>query len=207
VEYGHSSVRAGFATLLALLLGTGTAGAGDLDFGIVKTLEDLSLPVPDASRPIVCHGFGCAFRTPFVLRPTDRAQIRKFFATSEDAIDERRALAATMAWFDRRVAVEAGTIKARARAGLGSAGDPTQFDCLDRTTNTIGLLLVIAQMGLLRYHEIDTPESRVGIASLPHTTAVMRERGNGQKWAVDAWTHNNGEYPDIMKLEIWKKQS
>jgi hypothetical protein len=186
---------------------TGTAGAVELDFGVAKTLEGLSLPVPQASSPIVCHGFGCAYRTPILLRPVDRAQIRKFFGGAEDAIDERRALAAAMAWFDRRVAVEAGTVRARARAGLGSAGDPSQFDCLDRTTNTIGLLLIISEMGLLRYHEIDTPESRGGIASLPHTTAVLRERDNGQKWAIDAWTHNNGEYPDIMKLEMWKRQS
>jgi hypothetical protein len=179
----------------------------ELDFGIAKTLEGLSLPVPMAARPVICHGFGCAYQTPIALRPADSAQIRKFFASAKDAIDERRALARTMAWYDRRVAGEAGTVKARARAGIGSAGDPSQFDCLDRTTNTIGLLLVISEMGLLRYHEIETPESRGGFASLPHTTAVMRERDNGQKWAVDAWTHNNGEYPDILKLEIWKKQS
>jgi hypothetical protein len=179
----------------------------ELDFGIAKTLEGLSLPVPEAARPVICHGFGCAYQTPIALRPADRAQIRKFFASTKDATDERRALAKTMAWYDRRVGGEAGTVKAKARAGVGSAGDPSQFDCLDRTTNTIGLMLVISEMGLLRYHEIDEPESRGGIASLPHTTAVMRERGNGQKWAVDAWTHNNGEYPDILKLEIWKKQS
>jgi hypothetical protein len=35
----------------------------------------------------------------------------------------------------------------------------------------------------------------------------MRELGSGQKWAVDSWTHNNGEYPDILRLEVWKKQS
>ena len=200
-------MRAGIAVILTLLTCTGTAGAVELDFGIAKTLERLSLPVPDASRPIVCHGFGCAYQTPILLRPNDRAQIKKFFAANEDAIDERRALAATMAWYDRRVAGEAGTVKARARAGLGSAGDPSQFDCLDRTTNTIGLLLVITEMGLLRYHEIDSPESRGGLGALPHTTAVVRERGNGQRWAIDAWTHNNGEYPDIMKLEMWRSQS
>lgn len=178
----------------------------ELDFGIAKTLEYLSLPVPTASRPVVCHGFGCAYQTPIQLRPGDLAQIKRFFAGAEDSVDERRGLAATMAWFERRVAGEAGTAKAKARAGLGSAGDPSQFDCLDKTTNTIGVLLVVAQLGLLRHHEIDTPESRGGLG-LPHTSAVVREKRDGQKWVIDGWTHNNGEYPDIMRLEKWRTLS
>ena len=106
-----------------------------------------------------------------------------------------------------RVAGEAGTAKAKARAGFGHAGDPSQFDCLDKTTNTIGLLAIVAQMGLLRHHTLDVPESRGGLGGLPHTTAVVRERDTAQKWAVDGWTHNNGEYPDIMRLERWRSES
>lgn len=203
-------MRARLATIVALVMCAGSAGpaaAGQLDFGIAMTLEHMSLPVPDPARPMVCHGFGCAYQTPVQLRPGDIAQIRKFLGTAEDAIDERRGLAATMAWFEKRVAVEAGTAHAKARAGLGSAGDPSQFDCLDKTTNTIGVLLVVSQLGLLRFHVIDTPESRGGIGSLPHTSAVVREKDNGQKWVIDGWTHNNGEYPDIMKLEKWKAES
>src|SRR5437763_163391 len=57
-----------------------TPGAAvELDFGIQKVLEGLSLPLPDPSRPIVCHGFGCAYQTPIQLRPVDRAQLKKLF--------------------------------------------------------------------------------------------------------------------------------
>src|SRR5881394_456330 len=57
-----------------------TPGAAvELDFGIRKVLEGLSLPLPDPSRPIVCHGFGCAYQTPIQLRPVDRAQLKKLF--------------------------------------------------------------------------------------------------------------------------------
>src|SRR5207244_6670547 len=112
-----------------------SAGAGELDFGIAMTLEHMSLPVPNPARPMVCHGFGCAYQTPIQLRPGDIAQIKRFLGSAEVAIDERRGLAATMAWFEKRVAREAGTARAKARAGLGSAGDPSQFDCLGQTTN------------------------------------------------------------------------
>jgi hypothetical protein len=182
------------------------AHAVELDFGIASVLERLSLPVPNPARPVVCHGFGCAYQTPIQFRAGDLAQIKKFLAGAEDAVDERRGLAAAVAWFERRVAAEAGTATAKARAGLGHAGDPSQFDCLDKTSNTIGLLLVVAQIGLLRFHVIDAPESRGGLAGLPHTSAVVRERGNGQKWVIDGWTHNNGEYPDIMTLERWRTE-
>jgi len=199
-------VRAEYIAVFALFAAS-PAAAVELDFGIVKTLEQLSLPVPDTANPIVCHGFGCAYRTPILLRNVDRAQIKKLFGTAaaKSAEGERKAVAATMAWFEKRVAAEAGTTTAKARAGLGHAGDPSQFDCLDKTSNTVGVLALLAQMGLLRHHEIDEPVSRGLI--MPHTTAVVRERKGGQRWVVDGWTHNNGELPDVMPLETWRTQS
>jgi hypothetical protein len=203
-------VRAAFLAVFGLMW-TGAPGVAlELDFDVVKTLEQLSLPVPDAANPVVCHGFGCAYRTPILLRNADKAQIKKLFGAgaAKSADGERKALAATMAWFEKRVAAEAGTATAKARAGLGHAGDPSQFDCLDKTSNTIGVLTIVADMGLLRHHVIDAPESRgFIIGGLPHTTAVVRERGNGQKWALDGWTHNNGELPDVLRLEEWRAQS
>ncbi len=203
------SVRTACLAVFGLIVAAAPAAAVELDFGIVKTLEQLSLPVPDPANPIVCHGFGCAYQTRILLRNTDRVQIKKLFgpqaAKSADA--ERKAMAAIMAWFEKRVAAEAGTANARARAGLGSAGDPSQFDCLDKTSNTVGVLAILMEMGLLRHHVIDAPESRGLIVNgLPHTAAVVRERKSGQKWVVDGWTHNNGEPPDVMPLETWLTQ-
>jgi hypothetical protein len=205
-----SFVRAAFLVVFGLIsLGTPSV-ALELPFDVVKTLEQLSLPVPDAANPVVCHGFGCAYRTPILLRNADKAQIKKLFGpeAAKSAEGERKALAATMAWFEKRVAAETGTASAKARAGLGHAGDPSQFDCLDKTSNTIGVLAIVAEMGLLRHHVIDAPESRgFIIGGLPHTTAVVRERKSGQQWALDGWTHNNGELPDVLRLEEWRARS
>ncbi|MEJ0077045.1 MAG: hypothetical protein WDO17_16680 [Alphaproteobacteria bacterium] len=203
-------MRAAFLAVFGLMT-MGTPGVAlELDAGVVQILEQLSLPVPDPANPVVCHGFGCAYRTPILLRSADKAQIKKLFGApaAKSADGERKALAATMAWFEKRVAAEAGTAAAKARAGLGHAGDPSQFDCLDKTSNTIGVLTIVAEMGLLRHHVIDAPESRgFIIGGLPHTTAVVRERSSGQKWALDGWTHNNGELPDVLRLEEWRAQS
>jgi hypothetical protein len=35
---------------------------------------------------------------------------------------------------------------------------------------------------------------------------VLREIRSGQKWAIDNWTHNHGEQPDVMPLEQWKNE-
>jgi len=207
---GLSFVRAAFLAVFGLM-SMGTPGVAlELDSDVIRILEQLALPVPDPANPVVCHGFGCAYRTPILLRNADKAQIKKLFgvATGKSADAERKAVAATMAWFEKRVAAEAGTTTAKARAGLGHAGDPSQFDCLDKTSNTVGVLAIVAEMGLLRHHVIDAPESRgFIIGGLPHTTAVVRERKSGQKWAVDGWTHNNGELPDVLPLEQWRGQS
>jgi hypothetical protein len=202
--------RAAFFAVFGLMSAGKPSVALELPFDVIKTLEQLSLPTPDPANPVVCHGFGCAYRTPILLRNVDKAQIKKLFgaAATKSAEGERKALAATMAWFEKRVASEAGTASAKARAGLGHAGDPSQFDCLDKTSNTVGVLAIVAEMGLLRHHEIDAPESRgFIIGGLPHTTAVVRERKGGQKWALDGWTHNNGELPDVLRLEEWRSQS
>jgi len=203
-------VRAAFLAVFGLI-SMGTPGvAQELDLDVVRTLEQLALPVPDPANPVVCHGFGCAYRTQILLRNVDKAQIKKLFgpAAVKSAEAERKALAATMAWFEKRVAGEAGTATAKARAGLGHAGDPSQFDCLDKTSNTVGVLAIVAQLGLLRHHVIDAPESRgFIIGGLPHTTAVVRERKSGQKWALDGWTHDNGELPDVLPLDEWRRQT
>ena len=203
-------MRAAFLAVFGLTL-LGTPGVAlELESDVVRTLEQLSLPVPDPANPVVCHGFGCAYRTGILLRNADKAQLKKLFGATaaKSAEAERRALAAAMAWFEKRVAAEAGTATAQARAGLGHAGDPSQFDCLDKTSNTVGVLAIVAEMGLLRHHAIDAPESRgFIIGGLPHTTAVVRERKSGRKWAVDGWTHANGELPDVLPLEQWRTQS
>ena len=93
--------------------------------------------------------------------------------------------------------------KARASVGCGVGGDPKQFDCADTTANTTSLLVVLDRLGQLRLHQVSTPISRL-LAGGPHFTAVIREKKSGQGWTVDPWTHDNGELPDVLKVERWK---
>ena len=203
-------MRAGYLALCwAFGVRPTPAAAVELDFGIVKTLEHLSLPVPDPANPIVCHGFGCAYRTPILLRNADTRRSRSCSSRRPQKIadDERKAVAATMAWFEKRVAAEAGTANAKARAGLGHAGDPSQFDCLDKTSNTIGVLAIVAQMGLLRHHVIDVPESRGGHRPAAHTARWCARRGAARSGWSTAGPTTTANCPTSCRWRRWRTQS
>lgn len=192
-----------------LLFAVGPAHAAPLSADVVKMLESLSLPVPQPPNVLVCHGFGCYYRTPIGFGAGDRARLQALMAGGRaSAAAERKGIGAAYAWFEQRVAAEAGTAKAIGRTTPGYAKDRSQFDCFDKTHNATELLALLAHFGLLAHHEIDVPQSRGYLIDLRqhHTTAVVRERASGKRWSVDGWTHRNGQVPDILPMEVWAKQ-
>ncbi|MBS0248873.1 MAG: hypothetical protein JSR61_19825 [Proteobacteria bacterium] len=166
----------------------------------------LSLSAPTTSELTVCHGFGCQYRAELGITAADRAALTRLMAAGHgSAANEREAVAAAGAWFDRRIAQVAGTAGHVARANRAYMYDKRQFDCIDTSRNTTSLLLLLQELGLLRYHTVDAPEARGHIFDFkaPHATAVLVEKGSGTKWSVDAWTRAYGQAPEIMPLDRW----
>jgi hypothetical protein len=173
---------------------------------VTATYGDFSLPPPTVSSIIICHGYGCRFRSEVGLTNADRGRLAQFMAAGRASADaERRAIAAAGAWFDRRIAPEAGTLNHVARAGVSHMQEAAQFDCIDSSRNTTTLLLVLEKLKLLRYHHVDAPEARGYLIDgrPPHATAVLVENRGGQSWSVDSWTRGYGQAPEIMKLSDW----
>ncbi len=194
--------------VVALLAGVlaATSARADVDTAVFSVLENWSLPVPNTGSIIVCHGYNCNFRTQVGFSKADHARFAALMAPGRASADaERRAIAETSAWFERRVAPEAGTFNAKARSGGGFsiARDPSQFDCIDTTANTTSLLVILDRLGLLRHHRVVTPISRMLTGGGPHFTAVIEEKGSGKRWTVDPWTHDNGKLPDVWPVERW----
>jgi len=136
----------------------------------------------------------------------DRAALAKLLAAgSASAAAERRAVGAAGAWFDRRIGPIAGTVGHVARANREYMFDKRQMDCIDTSRNTTSLLLVLAQLNLLRHHTVAEPEARGYLIDgrAPHATAVLVEKATGTKWAVDSWTRAYGQAPEIMPLTQW----
>jgi hypothetical protein len=83
------------------------------------------------------------------------------------------------------------------------------MDCVDETTNTTSLLLVLQDQGWLAHHRVERPQSR-GLfidGRYPHVTAIIAEKRTGREWAVDPWTRAPGQRPDILPLDRWRQES
>jgi hypothetical protein len=174
---------------------------------LAATFAQYSVSPPTASTVFVCHGFGCKFRAEIDLTAADRAKLTQFLAAGRASADaERKAVATAGAWFDKRVGPIAGTANHVARAGAKYMFDARQFDCIDSSRNTTSLLIVLDQLNLLRYHDVDEPEARGYMIDgrPPHATAVLVERTDGKKWAVDSWTVGYGQALEVMPLDRWK---
>jgi hypothetical protein len=174
---------------------------------IEAAYDGLPVTPPTTSVVFVCHGFGCKYRAELDLTVGDRTKLAQLLAAGKSSAEaERKAVAAAGAWFDRRVGPVAGTVDHVARAGMKYMNDIQQFDCIDSSRNTTSLLLVLDQLKLLRFHDVDAPEARGYMFDLrpPHATAVLVEKASGTRWAIDSWTVDYGRPLEIMPLERWK---
>ena len=162
-----------------------------------------SLPNPTINRVVICHGFACKFRTVIAFGPNDHAQLRKIMAKVTGPEAERAASARAVAWYEKRIAPEAGTAGAKARST--ASGDPSQIDCVESSLNTTSALLMLQGLGLLRYHRVEPYVSRMlfDFMHFVHSTAVLTDLKTDQKWAVDSWVRNSGELPDVRPLADW----
>ena len=194
------------AVLLPVI--TAIPAFADMADVVTATYGDFSLSAPTPSSVIVCHGFGCKYRTEVGFTNMDHAKLAQIMVGGRASpAAERHAVAAAGAWFDKRIGPAAGTQRHVARAGAKYMYDAAQFDCIDTSRNTTSLLLVLEQLKLLRHHRVDSPESRgLLIDGRPlHNTAVLTEKVSGEQWAVDSWTRGYGQAPEIMPLAQWSK--
>src|SRR5262249_12650651 len=154
----RTSPALGLLAAVALIAAAFAARASDDE--IAKVYAELSLPLPSARSVVICHGFGCNFRTQVALGNDDRAKLATLLAPGKRSPQaERRALAAATAWFDRRVGPAAGTSR-RAAFARGHGGDPSQMDCIDLSSNNTSLFLILDQLHLLTHHRVEHPVSR-----------------------------------------------
>lgn len=199
-----TGMRGGLAALFMLLAMPVAAMAQDAV--AAAAYGALSLSAPTTEGLTVCHGFGCQYRAELGISSADQAALRKLMAAGGgSAAKERQAVAAAGAWFDKRMAQVAGTAGHVARANRDYMYDKGQFDCIDTSRNTTSLLLLLQELGLLRYHTVAAPEARGHIFDFkaPHATAVLVDKETGVKWSVDAWTRAYGQAPEIMTLDRW----
>ena len=181
-------------------------GPPSLHFSEFKTIA------PEGNTVTVCHAYGCQRQTPFTFTAADLSQIAQVMDAArvpDTAHGERRAIAQAMMWIERRVGAQIGTSRDRASMDFTGSGNPSQQDCVDEATNATSYLMVLARNGLLRHHTVERPFAKGNLLRgvWPHWAAVIREKGSGQRYAVDTSERANGRRPDIELAESWYMDS
>lgn len=161
------------------------------------------LATPAHAAPLLqpCVDFGCESRERVALTPADWHLVERLFADTDSPQTERAAIARAVALFEDHVGRRTDTWQDLAYNWQRS-GEPGELDCIAESTNTSHYLAVVAQAGLLRWHRV-LPRVRRGLFFNPHWTAVIEDRSDGSRWAVDSWLRDNGEPAVVMPLQDW----
>lgn len=160
-------------------------------------------PVP--AQFSICYNHGCENADTIGLSHSEWQKIQAIFYPSiKDAKEERNRIAQAIALIEKITGEIVGTSNDKG-GNLEGMFEPKQMDCIDESTNTDTYLTMIERDGLLKWHKVEERSTRYpSIISWPHTSAVIRELENNQKYVVDSWFFDNGKPPAIVKLEIWK---
>lgn len=203
---GADSMRgAGRSILVAagLLLALGACAAGKDPAGD-NLLSSFGMPHPTPGDFFACYGYGCKYRARIALTEAEWRDVQaEFNPAAEDAAAERQQAAAAVARFERLVGRRTGTL-VHQRDSRWNFGDPTQMDCVDDSVNTWTYLTMLAHAGLLRHHAVAGLAHRGTLLTLDFSnTAVLVEKGNGEKFAVDPWLGEAGVPPPVIPLDLW----
>lgn len=199
-------------TYLVPALALGLSACSHAGFGSLEGhFATFHVPPPLGTTVTVCHAYGCQMKTKFKFNDADVAELKAIMAKwrtkADTPEDERRGVAYAIGWIERRVGDVIGTKDDRAGMDFAGNGDPTQQDCVDESTNTTSYMTVLANIGLLKHHTVGIPFAKEnylrGVAGWTHWTAILVEKPNGQRWAVDSWIYANGENPAVVKAEEW----
>lgn len=185
--------RLAFLPLLALL-----AGCQAMAESSVAAKVDLKASPAGFE---VCHGSGCNVRTEVALSDEQWGKVRAAFAADRDAMQERADVREAIGLMERLVAKPTGT-----GSDVGdnkyAADQSTQLDCVDEAVNSTVYLRMIAEDGLLRFHDVEMPWHRGGMRRA-HNTAVIRDTATGKRFAVDSSFFDNGHPPVVLALDTW----
>lgn len=149
------------------------------------------------------YSAGKQVQTTISINAEDWARLEGFFAPPPaNALEERHRIRYAIAVFEQIAGVQTPTWQDLA-VNTGHLGSNGALDCIDESTNTTVYLRVLAQQGLLRFHEVEPPIARHRVFVDIHQTAVIRELESGQRFVVDSWFRDNGFPPYITTVDAW----
>src|SRR5262249_17899747 len=137
-----------------VLVGSGACSYQSLG-PVDQHYHTFSVRMPQNNSVYVCSAYGCRTQTKFSFTQADIAKVSALMAERKrqsGPAEERKRIAHTLAWMERRVGDVVGTSADRPGDDFIGAGDPTQMDCVDVATNLTSYLLVLERNKLLKHH-------------------------------------------------------
>jgi len=161
-------------------------------------------PAPDNFS--VCLNYSCNTVRNIALTGEQWNSIGGIFSPpARTASEEREHIAAAVGRMEAMIGALTGTDADRGGT-FPAIGRNGQMDCIDESINTTTYLSMIQRAGMLHFHTVADRATRgLVILRWPHTTAVIREQGNGDRFAVDSWFLDNGEPPFVVPLKAWRR--
>jgi len=163
------------------------------------------VPYPTLKSFPHCRSYGCEQVDMVALKYNHLKSLRDLFLSNTSSEQERQNIKRAVAYLERTVGEITGT--SADIAGTYLKLGHMQHDCIDESTNTTTYLLLLNQLNLLKFHNVNALTSRPPIISGrlgPHRTAVIVEKDTNIKYAVDSWFHDNGVKPEIIELDTWR---
>ena len=193
-----------FSLLLALSVFNAEAAVTDIS-RIYKEM-------PSLNGFEICSGGGCAEIWHVKISNEEWQAVVDIFSSAEaDVISpqekvaqERDSIAQAVGVLETIVGDKTGSVIDRAGT-FDNSNFSGQLDCNDEAINTTSYIRLMRQAGLIQWHEVEDMRTRnFFFTGWPHTTAVIHEIANGQRYAVDSWFYDNGLPAIIVPFSVWK---
>ncbi|MDP3087220.1 MAG: hypothetical protein Q8M99_03355 [Methylotenera sp.] len=184
-------------------------------FNVEAAVTDISRiynEIPSLNGFEICSGGGCAEIWHVKISNEEWQQVAGIFASTEanvisqqeKAAQERDRIAQAVGVLETIVGDKTGTATDRAGT-FDNSNFSGQLDCNDEAINTTNYIRLMRQTGLIQWHEVEDMRTRnFFFSGWPHTTAVIHEIANGQRYAVDSWFYDNGLPATIVPFSVWK---
>jgi len=149
-----------------------------------------------------CTDYHCDTGKMVTLSASQWRAVRNLFTAGASPAEERAAIRKAIALLEHTVGALTGTWRDLG-GNVAGAGEAGQLDCISESKNTTTYLQLLADDGLLKWHDIGERRIRHTLIFNAHWTAVIIERNSGKHFAVDSWFLDNGEPPRIQPLSDW----
>jgi hypothetical protein len=175
----------------------------------ISDISNIYHEVPTLDGLDVCFGGSCAEIRHISISSPEWALVVAIFAnkTDDDRLKpelERKQIADAVGKLEAIVGTKIGTSGDRAGT-FNNSKYPGQLDCNDEAINTLTYIHLMQHYGLVKLHEAEDLHTRgFFLNGWPHSTAVIREKATGKRFAVDSWFYDNGEPATIVPFELWK---